>query len=306
MYTNNKISNTGNDNILLQNVNANIINIGTDNRKLDEILNLLKSDKPLDKSHYEILNRTDNSSGTTRRGIVRVLVETITASSKEAMKLIIPKINGIIKNDKYYKTELAANSIKNKACDVIWLIFYKNLIQYKNGLPFCQTLWIKKDLKDKPFETKQDEYIDDIGIIWNDNSSFDKMLEDNVMDKGDYIRYADNIFRTSNNLFIDINIIHQNLINSKINFNMYQKSISKYLSKLEELYKQSSISGYPPIECSDLDNKRQSVVANLHNITLVINDNTRSSDNIIDCMKTYLSSAEVDLQHFKYEREKIR
>lgn len=257
-------------------------------------------------NYFEILKRDDNSHGTARRAAVRILVENSFSTSKDAMKILIPKINEIIKNDKYFRNDILKQKFCNTPCDVVWLHFYNSLKQDKNGLPFCQTTWIRADLKDKPMPTKFSEKVEEIGIVWNDTSFLDNLVMENRMDKGDFFVFADNIFAFASKLFIPISLIHKRLIEKLIDLHNYKQELSIFSEKLDELYSKSEKNKFAPIECYDLDLKLKCLVTDLHNIKIVVNDNSRTNENIFACVKMYLESAEKNIEHFKYERDKVK
>jgi len=162
------------------------------------------------KKYYSVLKQDDNSHGTALRTSLKILVEKSFANSKEAMRILIPKINHEYRGRVYHRNQILAQTHNNKEYDVIYMFFYDTLNQAKQGLTFCRTLWIKDNLPDaaKPMVSKSNEVIDEINIYWDSNDSFDEFIEDNLLDKGQYLPIIDNAFDKFTGLYEKVLFLH--------------------------------------------------------------------------------------------------
>ena len=260
------------------------------------------------KNYYTILNQDDNSHGTALRTSIRILVEKSFATSKEAMRILLPKINEECKRKVYHRNDLLAKHFKRKTYDVIYLFFYDSLQQVNHGLPFCRSLWINEKLpdKDSPMVSEPNELIERINVYWDKVDEFSDLIEDNLLDKGVYLPYADKAFMQFKLLYGKIALLSDELANEIISYDKYIKKIKRFNKDLDKLNDLFSNFGFPPIVCKDLDTKIQSLICLLHNIKLVVNDERRESTNIIACIKMYVKSIESDIKEYEYERNKVK
>lgn len=264
--------------------------------------------KETSKNYYTILNQDDNSHGTALRTSIRILVEKSFATSKEAMRILLPKINEECKNKVYHRNNLLAKHFKRKTYDVIYLFFYDSLQQVNHGLPFCRTLWINEKLpsENSPIVSEPNELIEKINIYWDKVDEFSGLIEDNLLDKGVYLPYSDKAFRQFNELYEKVLLLTDDFNNELISYDKYVKKLRKFNKDLDKLNDLFFNFGFPPIECKDLDDKIQSLICLLHNIKLVVNDEKREQSNVLACIKMYLNSIETEISEYEFERKKVK
>lgn len=260
------------------------------------------------RNYFTLLNQVDNSHGTVLRTSIRILVEKSFASSKEAMRILIPKINEECKQKIYHRNNILAKHFRQKKYDVIYLFFYDTLQQVNHGLPFCRTLWISDKLPTEhaPMVSDPNELIDSINVYWDAVDKFNDFIEVNLLDKGVYLPYVDKVYIRFKELYDKILLLSDKFENEQISYDNYirkLKQLNKDLDKLNNLFFNF---GLPPIECKDLDIKIQSLICLIHNIQLVVNDESRNQSNILACIKTYLESIKVDIGGYEYERKKVK
>jgi len=260
------------------------------------------------KKYYTILNQDDNSHGTALRTSIRILVEKSFATSKEAMRILLPKINEECKKKIYHRNNLLTKHLKQKTYDVIYLFFYDSLGQVNHGLPFCRTLWINEKLpvEDSPSVSEPNELIEGINIYWDKVDEFSELIENNLLDKGIYLPYVDKAFSQFDELYGKVLILSDRFASKSITYDNYIKNIKRFNKDLDKLNNLFFNFGLPPVECNDLYIKIQSLINALHNIKLVVNDTNREQSNILACIKMYLEIIETDMRDYKYERKKVR
>lgn len=260
------------------------------------------------KKYYTIVNQDDNSHGTALRTSIRILVEKSFSTSKEAMRIILPKINEECKKKVYHRNNLLAKRFRRQTYDVIYLFFYDSLQQVNHGLPFCRTLWIDEKLPvdASPMVSEPNELIDGINIYWEKVDDFSELIEDNLLDKGIYLPYIDKAFNRFNELYEKVLILANKFSDDTLTFEKYIKKLKRFNRDLDKLNNLFFNFGFPPLECKDLDIKIQSLINALHNIKLVVNDESREESNVLACIKMYLNSIETDIIEYQYERKKAK
>jgi hypothetical protein len=276
------------------------------NNGTDLITQLRK--KETAKNYYTILNQDDNSHGTALRTSIRILVEKSFATSKEAMRILLPKINEECREKVYHRNNILAKHFRRKTYDVIYLFFYDSLQQVNHGLPFCRTLWISEKLPvdSAPMVSEPNELIEKINVYWDKVDEFSDLIEDNLLDKGIYLPYADKAFTQFSVLYDKVLVLSDKHTNELISYDKYIKNLKRFNKDLDKLNDLFFNFGFPPIECKDLDAKIQSLICLLHNIKLVVNDESREQPNILACIKMYMESIETDIREYEYERKKVK
>lgn len=259
-------------------------------------------------NYYSILNQDDNSHGSAFRTSIKVLVEKSFADSKEAMQILIPKINQEYKKKAYHRNNNLAQHFGKKTYDVVYLFFYDSVQQSKHGLPFCRTLWINEKLPKEhaPLVFTPDQLIEKINIYWDKVDEHLEFIEDNLLDKGVYLPYADKAIIRFKELYGKILILSEKHINDIITNDKYIKNLKRFNKDLDKLNDLFFNFGLPPIECKDLDIKIQNLICSLHNIKVVINDTTREQSNILACVKMYMESISTEIGEYEYERKKVK
>lgn len=260
------------------------------------------------KKYYTILNQEDNSHGTALRTSITILVEKSFSTSREAMRIILPKINEECKQKIYHRNYSLAKRFKRQTYDVIYLFFYDSLQQVNHGLPFCRTLWIDKKLPtdSSPMVLEPNELIYGINIYWEEVDDFSDLIDNNLLDKGTYLSYGDKAFDQFNELYKKILILSDGFNNDAFAFEKYVKKLKQYNRDLEKLNSLFFNFGFPPVECKDLDIKIQCLINALHSIKLVVNDDRRGESNVLACIKMYLDCIETDIAEYQYERKKVK
>lgn len=259
------------------------------------------------KKYYSIISQDDNSHATALRTSMKILVERSFASSKEAMRILLPKINEECKKKIYHRNNLVAERFGRQTYDVIFLFFYDSLQQSNHGLPFCRTLWVNEKLPSKhsPIISTPNELINGINVYWDEVDNISDLIDDNLLDKGIYLPYLDKTFLRFCDLYDNVLLLSNKYNNELITYDKYIKKLKRFNKNLDKLNDSFFNFGLPPIECKDLNTKIQSLICGIHNIKLVVNDESREKQNILACIRMYLKSIDTDINDYKYERKKV-
>lgn len=259
------------------------------------------------KKYYTVEEQYDNSHGLALRNSMKISVEKSFATSKEAMRVIIPKIHNHFMANPYHRNQSLTQKFADKLCDILYLFFYNHSTQVIQGLPFCRTVWVNKKLLEdaKPDIEKPDEELhEDIKVYWNEVEVFEDLFVESMLDKGTYLPKIDEIFSQLDYLYKEV----QKLFTD---FEAKVLVTDDYISRLKELLSDTQelcfvfVDLIPPIECNDLNNKISGLANYIDNIRLIVFDKNRSTENVLQCIKMHLGYIEEELPEYKYERKKV-
>ncbi|WP_017731520.1 DUF4365 domain-containing protein [Nafulsella turpanensis] len=260
------------------------------------------------KNYYTVIRQGDNSHGTALRTDIRILVEKSFASSREAMRILIPKIHEQYSKKVYHRNQWISQRFKNKSYDVIYLFFYDSIEDSNYGQSFCSTLWVDANLPEigRPLVSDPNEKVEDINIYWNSTANQYDFIRKNLLDKGEYLPFIDKVFIHFEELYSKVLKFSQDYKEEKLKIPDYIQKIKTLSLDLDSLNGSIRDLGFPPNECKDLNTKINSLIAYLHNIRIVVSDNDRDFRNILNCIQMYLRYIEEELPDFRYERKKVR
>jgi hypothetical protein len=212
-------------------------------------------------------------------------------------------IEGLKKSD-YYRSEIVESMYKGKKADCVWIWFYRNFEQYKNGLPFCTAYWNAPESKSPTILRDDDEKLNDIRINWAGEVISSSFLSQRLS-KGKYLKIVDNYIKELEIIFLKIKTEFEEIrvIKDFQKFLVHTLSLRKSYSKLlpDEFHQ-----NFAPLECSDLNQIILGMDASIDNIFIILDDKKRSSDNMIQCVKMYLKTCSEKIGPLKYERGKVK
>lgn len=278
------------------------------NQGINQISQIRKS--KTHQNYYTVIKQKDQSHGNLRRIQVKILVEKSFASSQDATKLIIPKINQGFINSDYYRSDITKKYFVNNESDIVWLFFYDNPLQVDNGLPFCRTEWIKDNDKVEPViftNNDYDELVDNIKIKWDENYLIiSDHMQNNQLTKGQYFDLAQKIYANFCILYNQIKEITKKFYKNKISFNEVKNKILVLTDNLDQLNFQISEIGYTPYECRDMHQRLIQIVSYLHNIAIVFNDSNREENNLEYLLNMCIDDIDKIKPFYEYERDKAK
>jgi len=272
---------------------------------INEILQFRKTNK-LDYYYTEI-GHEDVSTSLYRRIVIRVLLEKSFSKSKDAMKILIQELNNKYEISDYYRNE-KVKLIHSKNVDILWMFFYDDPRQVKNGLPCCSTEWFKKGIKIDVIPMNADEIINGIKIQWRKEcNSLEEIYVKNKMQKGEYIKLLDETFKK-------VKIIGENLKKCIDDFNddpisneLLIISFQNYLKEIQEIEHDFTFDrGYSPYECDDIDKCMIELLIILGNIKIFACDPKMDEINKIRSIRQNFNQYIEKLSEYAYERKKIR
>ncbi len=215
----------------------------------------------------------------------------------------LPKLIEGLKRSDYYRSEIVENRFRDQPADCVWIWFYRNLEQYRNGLPFCTAFWNTPDSKTPTTLSSYDREIDGIHIKYSSSE-----LPDNIINrrlpKGKYLKIVDRFLSETNHIYAGITEAYARYQNDS-NMSLLKHETLKYRSQLDGLLSEEYQQNNAPLECADLDQIVQNMYAAIDNIFIVMDDKNRDNKNIVDCIKMYLNLYAENIEPAKYERNKV-
>lgn len=159
--------------------------------------NKLDNEKSKDKirGHYFsadnftiIESSIDTSHGLSRRISMKIILK------RETSHLVIedqlPKLIEGLKSSDYYRSEIVEESFRDQPADCVWIWFYRDYEQYKNGLPFCTAYWNNPDSKSPTTLPSIDKEIHGIFINYASEEIPDELIN-RRLPKGRYLKIVD-------------------------------------------------------------------------------------------------------------------
>jgi hypothetical protein len=206
------------------------------NNGTDLITQLRKNETA--NNYYTILNQNDNSHGTALRTSIRILVEKSFAASKEAMRILIPKVNEECKKKIYHSNNILVKHFRRKTYDVIYLFFYDSLQQVNHGLPFCRTLWISEKLptEHSPFISEPNDYIKNLKRFNKDLDKLNSLFFNfgfPPIECKDLDVKIQSLICLLHNIKLVVNDTNREPSNILACIKMYMKSIDSYIGEYE-------------------------------------------------------------------------
>jgi len=253
-------------------------------------------------NHYTEMNISDTSHGVARRASIKILVEHTYATSKTSMREMIPKLNKKYRVSDYHRDEATRKHFKDQFVEIIEIFFYDSIQQFNYGLPFCRTIWNAASCKAKIDSSDSTEFVDSIGIIWEENNLLADFIAENQCSKGEFLDFSDKFYNSCKEIYTDINENNAKYINDSDN-ELLKKAILKWENKVNEMDIYISEKDLPPNECIALNEIIKCSVAMLGNILLAAKKTSTPRLHFI--IKSDLKEINTKLPHYEYERRKM-
>lgn len=244
----------------------------------------------------------DSSHALSRRIYMKIILKK--EISNIVLEVQLPLLIDGLKNSDYYRSKIVENYFKDTLADCVWIWFYKDIEQYKNGLPFCTAYWNHPESKSPTILNKDDKNIsNDIYINYSSTEIGSEILSQRLS-KGKYLQIIDKFLLESERIYNAIMLPIQNYQKSHNIINL-KSNILKYQKEFEMLLTDEYHRNFAPLECSDLDQKIQEINSTIDNIFIIVADENRGEQNILDSIKLYMKSYLELIDPVKYERKKV-
>jgi hypothetical protein len=192
------------------------------------------------------------------------------------------------------------------------LFVYPSLEDVRSTNWICRSQWISDALApdSAPHRFGGTDISDGIFIDWNDMYiTIAKSQDKHTVTKEHYLEQLTSILARVKSLMQQEVKLTNRYIEGVITNQIYIERMREIETKLSELYFQSGNIGLPPVECGDLGEKFQSVMAFVNNAVLPFSEQglktwpERNRNFIVrDAIKSYSK----ELGHLEYELEKVQ
>lgn len=243
----------------------------------------------------------DASHGLSRRISMKVVLKGKTPNV--VIEGQLPKLVEGLKRSDYYRSEIVENRFKDQPADCVWIWFYRNFEQYKNGLPFCTAFWNHPDSETPTELPSHDKEIDGIYVKYSSIELSDDIVNQRLA-KGKYLKIIDQFLLETQTIVDKIVEAYAECLNDK-NVLLLKQRFSLLKPQFESLLNEDYRKKYPPLECSDLDQVVQNMHSAIENMFIVIDDSKRDYRNIMVCIEMYRKLYVKNFLAAGYEREKV-
>lgn len=244
----------------------------------------------IDTSH--VLSRRISMKIVLKQDVPRVVIE----------EQLPQLVEGLKKSD-YYRSEIVENHFKDTSADCVWIWFYRSVEQYKNGLPFCTAYWNDPESRSPTILNSNDKEINGIFINYSKEEISSDFLNKRLS-KGKYLKIIDKYLSSTSRIFENIVAIYQEYKANK-QLQLLKDQILMHRKEHDELLPEEYHQNHPPLECNDLDQLVNNIIASIDNIFIILSDNNRDEKNIIQCLDMYIKIYRENVDPVKYERGKV-
>ena len=216
----------------------------------------------------------------------------------------LPQLIDGLKRSDYYRSKIVEDHHKDNPADCVWIWFYENIEQYRNGLPFCTAYWNHPESKSPTTLHSKDKEIKDGIFINYSTAEISNEILNKRLSKGKYLKIVDNFLSKSERIFNEISLaVEKYRVNPILSY--LKAEILRHKQKYKLLLPEEYHQYFAPLECSDLDKIIQNIEAAIDNIFIVTGDEKRTEKNTIDCIEMYLKNYLENVDPVKYKRKKV-
>ena len=258
---------------------------------------------------YTILSFQDVSHGVAKRYSANLLVNG--RITKSDVKQIVKGVTDNLRGREYCRNELVKARWTGTPAHVVWLFVYASPDDVANANWICRTQWLSETLAPEfaPLKLSGNDAMDQIVIDWNDEYLHKaKIYQALTIEKEKYLDKMDSILKRTKEVVAKAIEFTEKQETGQLAYNDYVSHMKIVEPVLTELYFASGDIGLPPVECEDLDQAFQGMMAFAHNIVLPFSERglTMWSEKnrkylVRDAIKGYLR----EFERLKFEREKV-
>lgn len=263
-----------------------------------EIAQIARLPKP--ESAYTLLGLDDTSHGLAKRYSATVLVST---PVKSAMRLAVQRIIADMRQRTYARPGVSA-TVKHRLADIVWVFVYPTLDAFNLRNYRCRAIWVSPGLPDiaRPMLFDGESLADGTILDWNDHyEDLQSFAALNTVTKEALLEYLLPLVARLDKLVGKLEPV-----NAAKDENARQ-ALMQLSDEIDAIGIEAGSLGYPPIECSDLDQRFQELVALAGNAALVFSDSkgTWNEPTRQKMAKKYVEDYRAVRLRFDYELEKI-
>ncbi len=221
------------------------------------------------KGVYTILSLRDVSHGNAKRYSANILVPE--ASNKTEIFQIIREVIGDLKHREYYRNNTVKCRWENKPAQVIFLFIYCTLDDVRTTNWIFRSLWIDENLPSQysPFRHEGEDIGANIVVERSQHYEMMRRIRGQYsLNKEAYLAELETILKSVEVILEKAIKLFNNYDSDDLNNEAYIQEMKELEPKLTELYILSGDVGLAPLECKDLSERFQSLMADAHNIVL--------------------------------------
>lgn len=258
---------------------------------------------------YTVLSFEDVSHGAAKRYSANLLVNE--PISKTNVKQIVKEVTGNLRGREYYRNELVKARWAGTPAHVVWLFVYASLDDVDNANWICRTQWISETLGPEfaPLKLIGNDVVDQIVIDWNDEYlQKAKTYQALTIKKEKYLDEMDSILKRTKEVVAKAIELTEKQETGQLAYDDYVSHMNIIEPTLTKLYFASGDIGLPPVECKDLDQAFQGMMAFAHNIVLPFSQRglaTWPEKNRKYLVREAIKGYKRDFERLKFELDKV-
>lgn len=281
-------------------------------QKIDEssvILIRQYATKIVTLNDYTVTELQDTRHGGAKRYIAKILLNK--EFSRPEMITLARKITEEVKLENYYRNDLLKQRFVQTPAHVVWLYFALSLEDIKRCNWICITQWIDKNLAPEFTPSKISGEIFDDGIIIEWNESYEatcNFFNTYRISKQLFLEKLQEVLSPTREIVARMVVLSENSKTNQLSEADYINKMSQLERELTVLYDLARNVGLAPVECRDLSQKFQNVMALAHNIVLPFSERglkTWGKSNRDYLVFSAIENYQKEIQRFEFEFEKV-
>ncbi|MEM8642535.1 MAG: DUF4365 domain-containing protein [Cyanobacteria bacterium P01_G01_bin.54] len=232
--------------------------------------------------------------------------------SKYEIENIARKIVEELKYRQYYRDSITEERWLGQETDVIWLFIYPSLSDVDRVNWICRVQWIDPDiLQQNPALKISGEKFGEHSIIdWNNDYRYRaEFFESLRLNKEDFMKEILTLFRDVTNYIKQFEEIYYQYLEGSMSDFKFKDLASPIANLMDEVNEYVLDFGIAPVECKDLSQSFQNLIAMAHNVILPFSKFSRSNGEVSNrdtVIKMYIGYFHEEFNKFNFELNKVR
>lgn len=258
---------------------------------------------------YEIAGLEDVSWAAARRLSARVLVNG--NYDREALREIIRGATARVAESNYHRNRLVAEHWRGSRAQVVWLFLATDLQDLRNYNWVARSEWVdsRLDAAARPMALDADEYIDEIGVAWNESHEEMRAYYGGLTaDKGDFLKKLEPLVERVCAIGGEICQAFDQFESGAMMEHDLEVTVRGVSAEVAAIVQAHGNLPFPPHDARDYDLRAESLVNWLDNMVLYYSDRgleTWPQENRTSLMRDSVRDFRSDLARLAFEREKL-
>jgi len=258
---------------------------------------------------YTILSLRDVSTALAKRYSANILLNG--EFTRTEIVQVVRDITEELKTREYYRNDFARARWSGVQAHAVWLFIYPCIDDVRNVNWVCRSQWVSGSVSPifSPHRLVGSDIGNSITVDWNDSYVFfSRFHEEHTLTKEAYLEQMALVLEPTKRLVQQAIGLTNDYADKEISDRVYLERMVGLEEPLTDLYFQAGDIGLGPMECDDLAQKFQEVMALAHNIVLPFSERgleTWSEKNRNLIVRDAIRNYSKELIRLGFELEKI-